>query len=454
MLRSRLICFWLCLVFLWPLHAFAEVVAEDEDGVIHLVFGNVLTDAEPEEEEELPDLEIHLEEDAEQNGEEAAEVMDASGQKDTEDEEETTGEPDTAAHPDKPESTVPYKAVVNPSSASAANELTLSFLGDCCIGDNVKSLNRKNSMTGAIEENGPAWLFSTVSDVLSEDDFTFANLECTISDRTAPLYPLKVYNFVSPAQNREVLRLSGIDGMNTVNNHCIDFKYAGYEDTLANLEAVDIVHFGTLNPNREQNRYVHLGRIEVKGVRIGITGFSYPDDSSLDLISRDIQTLRDEGCDLVLVSLHWGTETKSIPNKGQFAYARKVLDAGADMIWGHHPHVVQPVYFYDGKPIFFSTGNFVFGTIQNLDPASGIFQLTWEKQTDGSVRLTRFHLIPVETRHSKQEYRPLVLEGQAAEKCLKHVIGNERDGFVRLPDDFAKTGTVYVGKDGSLDTEP
>ena len=114
------------------------------------------------------------------------------------------------------------------------------------------------------------------------------------------------------------------------------------------------------------------------------------------------------------------------------------------MVWGHHTHVLQPVYFYHGKPIFFSTGNFVFGSIKSLDPASGIFQLTWDIHEDGSVALNQFQMIPTKIRHSKQEYRPLVLKKAADQKdCWQHVMGkSDRYDCTKLPDGFEKTGIV------------
>ena len=305
--------------------------------------------------------------------------------------------------------TATYRPSDNPQSEVGEDELLLSFVGDCSIGDTIKVIKRKNTMTGMIAENGPEWLFSTVSDIFHADDFTFANLESVLTDRMAPLYPAKVYNFLGPSSHREVIAASGIDGINTVNNHCTDFKYDGYKDTLANLEAIDVVHFGTLNPFRDTNSFKDLGRIEIKGVKIGITGYSYPDDKVFPCIEEDIRLLREEGCQIVIVSLHWGTEKKTVPDKKQFPYAKKVLDAGADVLWVHHPHVIQPVYFYDGKPIFFSTGNFVFSQIQAMDDSSGIFQLKWDIHTDGTVTLKQFEMIPTMVRHNR-EYRPLLLE--------------------------------------------
>ena len=425
-----LIAVLLLVMHILTLPAGAEMVTEDEDDVIFLTIDDVTESDFIPEEDHQP----------------SASVPELTLQAD---------DPETAWDSDESEgfkeAAEPYTVIENPDSASDERTLTFSFLGDCSIGDTVKSVKRKNSMTGTLKEHSSDWLFSTVSDILHADDFTFANLECVLTDNMSPLYPLKTFNLVGPSSHREILAESGIDGINTVNNHCIDFKYAGYEDTMANLEAVGIVHFGTLNPARSSNRYINLGRVEIKGVRIGITGYSYPlTEDVLDFIRQDIALLRSEGCQIVVVSLHWGTEEKKVPNKGQFPYAAKILDAGADVIWGHHPHVLQPVYFYKGKPIFFSTGNFVFGSISNLDPSTGIFQLTWDIEEDGNVSLASFNMIPAEIRHNK-EFRPLLLTNRTdIKKCLKKLIGIEKAGFTSLPEGFEQTGKVYLAEDGSL----
>ena len=405
--------------------AAAELVTEDDDSLIFLSI-DALSDPALDSEEETDD----------------EEADDPSFSMEMNDDTDTVYET---------VSDEPYSTYLNPQSTSDDHTLTFSFLGDCSIGDTIKSVKRKNSMTGTLAEHSPDWLFSTVSEILHADDFTFANLECVLTDNMSPLYPLKTFNLVGPSKHRDILAESGIDGINTVNNHCIDFKYSGYEDTLSNLEAVGIMHFGTLNPARSSNRYIQLGRVEIKGVRIGITGYAYPlTDEVLEFIRQDIQQLRAEGCQIVIVSLHWGTEEKKVPNKGQFPYAKKVIDAGADVIWGHHPHVLQPVYIYQGKPIFFSTGNFVFGSISNLDPSTGIFQLTWDIQENGEAVLSSFNMIPAEIRH-KKEYRPLLLTDNAdIRKCLKKIIGPAKSGFTALPDGFERYGKVYIQEDGSL----
>ena len=115
----------------------------------------------------------------------------------------------------------------------------------------------------------------------------------------------------------------------------------------------------------------------------------------------------EEGCDIVIVSLHWGRETYTTQSSGQVTMAKQLLDGGADVIYGHHPHVLQPMMFYQGKPIMFSTGNFTFGTMSKVDPHTGIFRFTYRK-TEDRVLLSGIEVIPCQTSGGG-DYRPYVL---------------------------------------------
>lgn len=233
--------------------------------------------------------------------------------------------------------------------------LTLSFIGDCSIGEKPESMGKSGSYTATVDEKGFAWPFSQVYEILSADDFTFANCEVNFTKRTAHLD--KKTNLKAAPAYAQVFLSSGVDAVNTANNHAMDFYDAGYIDTLAALDTYAIPHFGTLYPGTKRAQD-HLGIYTVKGVTIGAVGFSYPQDSDLKKIGERIEALRNSGCQLVIVSLHWGREVQTTPQSWQFTYAKKLIDAGADVIWGHHPHILQQVLFYQGKPIFFSTGNF------------------------------------------------------------------------------------------------
>ncbi len=321
-----------------------------------------------------------------------------------------------------------------------ADSVTLSFLGDCSIGEMIEASGKAGSYTATVDEKGLDWPFSLVREYLDNDDFTFANLEVVLTKRTK--HADKKFNLRAAPDYAQVLLNSGIDAVNTANNHAMDFLDVGYDDTIAALDSYQIQHFGTLYPGtkRAQDR---LGVYEVKGIKIGAMGFSYPQDSDVAKITARIKQLREQGCDLVVVSLHWGREEQTSPESWQFTYARKIIDAGADVIWGHHPHILQQVQFYNNKPIFYSLGNFTFGSIAKLDPDTGIFQLTYDVDENGAVTLQNFTVIPCRTQGSG-DYRPIVIENEADKQTMLKKLIYKKDikNMQTLPASFAQTGVV------------
>ena len=324
--------------------------------------------------------------------------------------------------------------------------LTLSFIGDCSIGEMADSSGKAGSYTATVDEKGLDWPFSLVREYLETDDFTFANSEVVFTSRNR--HQEKKTNLKAAAPYARVFLHSGVDAVNTANNHAMDFFAEGYQDTLNALDEYEIPNFGTLYPDtsRAQDR---LGVYEAKGVRIGAVGFSYPQDTDLKKIAARIETLRSQGCQLVIVSLHWGREVQNTPQSWQFTYAQKVIDAGADVIWGHHPHILQQVQFYHGKPVFYSTGNFTFGSMSRVDPDTGIFQLRYQV-TDSGIQLENFTVIPCRTQ-GKGDYRPYPLtDPDEKAAMLKKLIYKKKVADMQnLPPAFAETGSIDL-EDGYI----
>lgn len=327
---------------------------------------------------------------------------------------------------------------------------TLSLLGDCSIGDAYRVRKKASSLTSVITEKGKAWPFAQVSEILKTDDLTAANLEVCLTESTKPIDIL--YPMIAPPENAEVLAQGGVEIVNTVNNHSFDFGTQGYDDTLTSLDSANILHFGTAI--RGGKAYSDLTSIvDAKGIRFGFIGFSYPQLKTLEAIGERIKALRVEGCDVVVVSLHWGRETFVTPSAWQTEYAREVIDLGADVVWGHHPHVLQPIQFYHGKPVLFSTGNFVFATMSNVDPSTGIFQLQYEKTETGAV-LRSLTVLPclTQTSGSYQPYPVTDKDGmQAIWKLLRYT--KTYEGYQNLPESFLTTGIVKLQADGTITEE-
>ena len=342
------------------------------------------------------------------------------------------------------------KTAVTIAGKTAGTTATLSLLGDCSIGDAYRVRKKVASLTSVITEKGMAWPFAQVSEILKTDDLTAANLEVCLTDSTKPIDIL--YPMIAPPENAEVLAQGGVEIVNTVNNHCFDFGVQGYDDTLTSLDSTNILHFGTAI--RGGKAYSDLTSVvEVKGIRFGFIGFSYPQPKTLDAIGERIKTLRAEGCDVVVVSLHWGRETFVTPSAWQTEYAREVIDLGADVVWGHHPHVLQPIQFYHGKPVLFSTGNFVFATMSDVDPSTGIFQLQYEKTETGAV-LRSLTVLPCLTQTSGS-YQPYPVTDKDGMQAIWKLLRNTKtyEGYQNLPESFLTTGIVKLQTDGTITAE-
>ena len=337
-------------------------------------------------------------------------------------------------------------------------EMVLSFIGDLSIGDATQSRASAASLTSVINEKGYAWPFSLIADYLKNDDYTFANLEVVLTERENLKAKNILYCLIGKPEFVQVLTEGGVDVVNTVNNHSYNFTEKGYQDTLDILDAAGMNHFGTNKPGSGNPQETDiLGIAEVKGVRIGMVGLSYPDEKrDYKKLEARIKKLRDEmNCQLVVCSLHWGREDHpQYLYNWQMSLARKLIDAGADVIWGHHPHVLHPIMFYKGNPNMFSTGNFIFGTIgQMKTDDTGIFQLHYDVSGDTPV-LTEMSVVPCKTG-KRGDYRPYELTDEQLKKtCWGYMVYKKRiSSMDNLPASFLETGRVLVMPDGTLLTD-
>ena len=322
--------------------------------------------------------------------------------------------------------------------SAGAEKLLLSFVGDCSIGEMAPSYNRPGTYTRTVDEKGPEWPFSLVRNILEKDDFTFANLEVVFTESRRHVN--KRINLRASPSYAGVLLHSGIDAVNTANNHCMDFYEKGYQESLKTLDALPLPHFGTTQM-RENAAHDRLLLQKVKGITIGAVGVSYPQEKDAAAIIRRIDQLKKDGAQLVVISLHWGKELTTQPQGWQHRFARTLIEGGADVIWGHHPHILQPIQVYQGKPIFYSTGNFTFGSMSKVDPDTGIFQLRYQLDAKGNPTLDQIQVIPCRTQ-GRGDYRPIPLTEEADIKALYKKLSHKKPvkGMDSPPDSFFETG--------------
>lgn len=224
------------------------------------------------------------------------------------------------------------------------------------------------------------------------------------------------------------------------NNHTYDYGEEGFQETKQVLSDAGIT-------------YAYSGQegmfVTEDGVKVGIVSASLLSQSQekLDTMKEEIQALRDEGAELVIACCHWGIEQEYYPNEYQQTTAHSLIDAGADLIIGNHPHVLQGVEVYEGKIICYSLGNFCFGGNKNpSDKNTMIFQQTFTIM-DGEVQtdVTDAVIIPcrLSSTGSYNDFQPMVASGDT------------KQNIINLVNEYSEPlgGVVFDG-DGVLSVTP
>jgi poly-gamma-glutamate synthesis protein (capsule biosynthesis protein) len=252
-------------------------------------------------------------------------------------------------------STAPLAAA---ATAAADVEVTMSAVGDIRLSGPIADIAL---------ESGDAAPSQAVKDLLAAD-IEFANLETPITERGAKT--VKTWNFRSKPRDLKIVRAAGITVVNIANNHVWDYGLAGFLDTLKYLEKDGWTYVGG-GHDRAAAEEVRL--FEFEGLTVGIVGLTstHPEAawagknkpgvaySDYDRMAGIVGRAKAR-CDVLVVSFHGGTELADDANDIQKAVAHAAIDAGADLFLGHHPHVLQAVELYKGKPILYSLGNFLF----------------------------------------------------------------------------------------------
>ena len=242
-----------------------------------------------------------------------------------------------------------------------------------------------------IKAVGPEGTLAKVRDRLRAPYLTFANLECPLGT-VGPHDPPNCVFRADPATVK-VLVDGGIDVVSLANNHTLDAGRESVLSTLDTLEANDIAYVGA---NRDRERAWEPVIFNVAGVKVGF--LAYTDLSfqhgSYCKIDKDPEAVMeqvrrtDKRCDILFVSVHWGEEYQSRRSERQRKTALQLIDAGADCILGHHPHTLQGIGTYKGKPILYSMGNFVFDQREGERMESALFELWWKEGGQWQIKAT------------------------------------------------------------------
>ena len=319
------------------------------------------------------------------------------------------------------------------ATVSSPVSLTLSVVGDCTLGTD-ETFDYDTSLNAYYENYGADYFLQNVKDIFSTDDLTIANFEGTLTDSDER--EDKTFAFKAPASYASILTGGSVEAVNTANNHSHDYGDQSFDDTLAALDDAGIVHFG----------YDETAVMDVKGIKVGLVGiYELHDHLEREQQLKDnIAKVKADGAQLIVVIFHWGNETETVPDSNQTTLGRIAIDEGADLVCGHHPHVLQGIETYKGRNIVYSLGNFCFGGNSSpSDMDTMIYQQTFTIDADGVKKDNVTNIIPCSISSAAYDgynnYQPTPAEGDEATRILGKI--NERSSWISTAE-----GSTFTAK--------
>ena len=325
------------------------------------------------------------------------------------------------------------------TAISAPVSLTLSVVGDCTLGTD-ETFDYDTSLNAYYENYGADYFLQNVRSIFSADDLTIANFEGTLTDSDER--EDKTFAFKAPASYASILSGSSVEAVNTANNHSHDYGDQSFDDTLAALDDAGIVHFG----------YDETAVMDIKGIKVGLVGIYelYDHLGREQQLKDNIAKVKADGAQLIVVIFHWGNETETVPDSNQTTLGRMAIDLGADLVCGHHPHVLQGIETYKGKNIVYSLGNFCFGGNSSpSDMDTMIYQQTFTIDADGVKNDNVTNIIPCSISSAAYDgynnYQPTPAEGDEATRILEKI--NERSSWISTAE-----GTTFTAEYNNRNT--
>ena len=273
------------------------------------------------------------------------------------------------------------------------------------------------------EAEDEGYFFENVYDIFSQDDFSIVNLEgpLTLAEEAREG---QVYSIKGDPSYANLLVCGDIEAVSMANNHRLDYGQAGSEDTVKALKDAEIAYAYDSN--------VAVYEVDEKGIRIGFVSVNEVSNGWVveQQLEEGIKSLKEQDVDLIFACCHWGIEREYYPEEYQMSLGRKCIDWGADLVIGHHPHVLQGIEEYQGKFIVYSLGNFCFGANRNpQDKDTMLFQQTFtfvegEKQEDKEIKIIPCYVSSVTSRN---DFKPTPATGAEAQRIIDRVNEYSKD---------------------------
>lgn len=278
---------------------------------------------------------------------------------------------------------------------------TVSMVGDCTLTSSQYNNHFETTLNGDM-----SWPFSGTIQYFKDDYLTIANLECSFSD--TPLYGTGTFQFCGAAENAQILTDGSVEFVTLGNNHTMDFGQTGLENTEKALDAAGVAYAPP------DGSYVYQNG---DGITIGLYAARWCAGEAEVRAGVSALAAR-EDVDIVICLMHWGIEGSYRVISGQEQLGRAAIDAGADIVYGSHPHVLQRIDEYNGGYVIYSLGNWSFGgNTAPRDRDTAIVQFTIKRDVDGTVSVEGYEAIPccLSSTEGVNDYRPVPYEEGSAE---------------------------------------
>lgn len=298
-----------------------------------------------------------------------------------------------------------------PEPEPVVNTVTITATGDCSLGA-LQMHGYSGSFHSYYDANGEDYFFRNFKEIFENDDLTLINLECVLTDEENRVE--KTYNIKGKPEYTGIMTSSSVEAVSLGNNHSADYGPESLVDTKNALDAAGILYA----INDTISYYTTGDGMVVAMVSASITASTTSRDHYL---LEGVEIAKNQGADLVIASCHWGIEGDHYPTDYQRDLGKRLIDAGADLVVGHHPHVLQGVEEYNGKIIIYSLGNFSFGANRNpADKDTAVYQQTFTfvdgvLQTDIAARIIPSRLSSHDTYN---DFQPAIAEGEKASAIL------------------------------------
>ncbi|MDF2699346.1 MAG: Mur ligase, middle domain protein [Haloplasmataceae bacterium] len=310
------------------------------------------------------------------------------------------------------------------------DHLSIFFGGDTLLGNAAKNI---------IKQEGYDYPFLKLGELYKSADVRVVNLETPVCENASRITLEKKYKYKMSPNALNVFEKHNFNIFLLANNHSTDCGMEGLEETIDHLNSKKMFAVGAGSNLQEARRAIVINKGDIK---VGILNYMnykpYYDETlnhyasinhggvnliSEELIKDDIKNLRLNGVNIIIVSIHWGLNYKPITNE-QRQLAKLIIEAGADIIVGHGSHQYQPINIIQGKPVFYSIGNFVFNT-PGRSPLTYGFPITLHISKNG---LNKVEIFPILTNNRIVNYQPIHLTGLVGVSALYELYANSNLG--------------------------